>query len=65
MLGSTPAWAGTPSFRLELPGCGLWKDKCDPRLSPPTSCPAPPARWVTVGRLRNLSGPLKNKRPQS
>lgn len=46
-------------------GRGLWKDKCDPHPlhSPPTL--DPPAPWVTLGRLRNLSGPLKNKRLHS
>ena len=45
-LGSSPAWAGTPSFPLELPRSGLWKDKCDPHTHththrPPTSRPGP------------------------
>lgn len=54
MLGSEPAWAGTLLNGWSCQGMGSGRT-----IPPLASCPSCPARWVTLGLLHNLSGPLK------
>lgn len=52
---------GPPHSGWSCPGMGPEAEL--PTAPPASRLPPRPARWVTLGRFRNLSGPLKNKRP--
>lgn len=52
---------GPPHSGWSCPGMGPEAEL--PTALPASRLPPRPARWVTLGRFRNLSGPLKNKRP--
>lgn len=52
---------GPPHSGWSCPGMGPEAEL--PTAPPASRLPPRPARWVTLRRFRNLSGPLKNKRP--